>query len=137
MPVDRKRVSQGNACHLAILVLACLAFSAAGRADYLAGPTVPVSGPSPFASCTADAYLADTINADSEVEPSLAVDPLDRGHLAAAWQQDRVVDGSARGHVVGVSFDAGATWQPVVVPGLTPCSGGSFDYATEDRKSVV
>jgi hypothetical protein len=100
-------------------------------AGYVQGPTVAVSGPSPFESCTADADLGGVINLHSEVEPWIAIDPLDPRHLVAAWQQDRRVAGSARGHVLGVSFDAGATWESVVVPGLTRCSGGTYDYTTD------
>jgi hypothetical protein len=33
--------------------------------------------------------------------------------------------------VAGVSFDGGTTWQTVVVPGLTDCSGGSFERASD------
>jgi hypothetical protein len=42
------------------------------------------------------------------------------------WPQDRF-----RGIVAGVSADRGRTWRRVVVPGLTRCTGGTFDYADD------
>jgi hypothetical protein len=47
------------------------------------------------------------------------------------WQQDRWSNGGARGLSVGVSLDGGTTWQPVVIPGLTRCSGGIFQRASD------
>jgi len=60
----------------------------------------------------------------AEVEPYLAVNPLDSNHLIGVWQQDRWSNGSARGLATGVSFDGGATWTRVSVP-FSECSGGN------------
>jgi len=128
---DRDRSVGSRGFQVAALSFGCMSGAAGAWAIYVPGPAVMVSGPSPFESCTADAHISTPINLHSEVEPWIAVDPLDPDHLVAAWQQDRRVEGSARGHLVGVSLDAGATWQSVVVPGLTPCSGGSYDYVTD------
>jgi hypothetical protein len=49
----------------------------------------------------------------------------------AFWQQDRWSNGGARGLVAGVSTDGGANWSTVVVPGLTDCSDGTFQRATD------
>src|SRR6187399_43642 len=74
-------------------------------------PLVEVSGPSPFLGHPIEANdPAFSIN--SEVQPSLAVDPNDPNHLVGAWIQD-----FARGIVAAVSFDAGNTWQTAAVPG--------------------
>jgi hypothetical protein len=61
---------------------------------------------------------------NAEVEPSLAVDPLDANHYVAAWQQDRWSNGSSRGILTAATFDGGATWTYVQVP-FSECSGGN------------
>ncbi len=83
------------------------------------GPLVQVSGPSPFASCTSvDATLPNT-----EYEPYVGVNPTNPSSIVGIWTQDR----QERGAVVGRSSDGGASWQSVVVPGITKCSGGTDD----------
>ena len=92
-----------------------------GHACVDAVPARLMSGPSPFpASCGAGAGVA-YVNA--EVEPSLAANPSNPGHLVAMWQQDRWSNGSARGLVAAVSFDGGATWatRPMA---FSRCGGG-------------
>lgn len=95
------------------------------------GEAVLVSGASPFAECTADLDPDNTFFASSEVEPWLAVNPLDPDHLAAAWQQDRYLDGGCRGNVVSVSFDGGTTWQHSLLPELSLCTGGVWERASD------
>ena len=68
---------------------------------------------------------------NSEIEPWVEVNPTDPHNIVALWQQDRWSNGGARSNVAGVSFDSGATWETVVVPGLTDCSGGAFERATD------
>lgn len=63
---------------------------------------------------------------NAEAEPHIAADPRDANHLIGIWQQDRWSNGSARGLVTGVSFDAGATWTFRQVP-FSTCSGGNGD----------
>jgi hypothetical protein len=91
------------------------------------GAIVQVSGLSPFANNTADNVPGQPgINyLNSEVEPSLAVDPTNPNHLVAAWQQDRWSTTGARSLVDAVSFNGGNTWTaPIVVPGISLVSGG-------------
>jgi hypothetical protein len=84
-----------------------------------------VSGASPFANNTADSGQPGINYLNSEVEPSLAVDPTNANHLVAAWQQDRWSNTGARSLVVAVSFNGGNTWtNPIVVPGISLVSGG-------------
>ncbi|MEV6996222.1 sialidase family protein [Streptomyces sp. NPDC093982] len=80
-----------------------------------------LSADSPFADCAPGAL--DPGTADGAIEPQLAVDPHDPSRLAAAWPQDR-----QRGVVLAVSDDRGRSWTRTVVPGLTRCSGGTYDY---------
>ncbi len=68
---------------------------------------------------------------DSEVEPWVEVNPPNPDNIVAFWQQDRWSDGGARGNVAGVSFDGGATWQIVPVPGITDCTGGPWERASD------
>ena len=92
-------------------------------------PTPPVNSPtglvsiaSPFPGACGGTGGTAYINA--EVEPSLAIDPLDANHLVASWQQDRWSNGSARGILTAVTFDGGTTWSYVQVP-FSVCSGGN------------
>ncbi|MCM2327543.1 MAG: glycoside hydrolase [Lysobacter sp.] len=110
-----------------------------GHACIDAVPARLVSGPSPFpASCGAGSGVA-YVNA--EVEPSLAVNPSNPGHLVAIWQQDRWSNGSARGLVAAVSFDGGTTWatRPMAFSrcgGGNAANGGDFDRATDPWVSI-
>jgi hypothetical protein len=102
--------------------------TAPASADSLAkGPLVQVSGTSAFLGCTADAVAdqSGTVFLNSEVEPWIDVNPTDPDNIVGIWQQDRWSNGGARGLVTGVSFDAGTSWQQVVVPDVTLCSGGT------------
>jgi len=98
---------------------------------FVAGPPVTVSGLSPFAECSADFDLPLVFSPNSEVETWIAVNPTNPDHMAATWQQDRYSTGGCRGNVAGISFDGGASWEMVVIPGLSPCSGGTWDGASD------
>src|SRR5256712_6858799 len=115
-----------------------------GPMGILAGPfrtgvLVQVSGPSPFASCTAD-DVAGQIARDptgqrkvflnTEVEPWVDVNPTNLNNIVAIWQQDRWSDGGSRGLVAGVSLNGGVSWTSVVIPGISRCSGGSLPPET-------
>ncbi len=99
------------------------------------GPLVQISGPSPFAGCTEDQTPGNTENSinypDSEIEPWVDVNPTDHDNIIVGWQQDRWNDGGARGLVAGVSFDGGDNWTSVVIPGISLCSDGTFERATD------
>jgi len=101
--------------------------------DKTAGPLVQVSGTSPFLDCTADgiADQSGDVFLNSEVEPWIDVNPTDTDNLVGIWQQDRWSNGGARGLVAGVSHDGGASWQEVVIPGITLCSDGIYDRSTD------
>ena len=80
---------------------------------------------------------ADTVvYANSEVEPHLAVNPANPNHLVAAWQQDRLSDGGARGLATAVSVDGGATWSRPQPSPFTQCGGGSFARASDPWVAV-
>jgi hypothetical protein len=86
-----------------------------------APPAVTVttlSGASPYTHCDRGDK---SVQRGAEVEPTLAVSPVDPTRLVAAWQQDRRVAGGAVGVAAAASDDGGTTWQPVLLPGGAPC----------------
>lgn len=95
-----------------------------------APPVVPslagvrVSAVSPFAAGCDGAVATGTLYANAEVEPSVAVNPINPANVVAAWQQDRWSDGGAHGLVTAASFDTGRTWE-LATPGVSRCAGGS------------
>jgi hypothetical protein len=134
----------GRMRHLAWLLLACACSGGGGSSNTTAPPPPPppppgvnevaASGLSPFAAGCGD--LNGTVFINSEVEPHLAVNPLNPDNLIGVWQQDRWSNGSSRGVLTGVSFDGGATWARVPVPfshcaGGTALNGGDYERATD------
>src|ERR671924_2000077 len=121
------------AAGVAALVLA----STAAAGPYTLTSTVTASGPSPFTGCTADnvalqeSELGSTLFPNAEPEPRADVNPTNSSNIVGAYQQDRWSDGGARGLVASWSKDGGATWHPVVIPGVSKCSGGIFDRASD------
>jgi len=101
--------------------------SAALNAPADAGPgvtSVRVSGPTPFSGCPA--LPLDQQLPAGAVQPVVAVNPRDPANIVAVWQQDH-----DHGIVAGVSFDAGRSWRQVVIPGITSCTGGSYEYSDD------
>jgi hypothetical protein len=75
---------------------------------------------------------------NSEVEPWVDAYPGDLDGdgvlgdvVAGIWQQDRWSNGGSRDNRGAVSFDSGATWQPITFGGITECTGGPFDRDTD------
>jgi len=117
-------------------VVALVLASTASAGPYTLASTALASGPSPFTGCTAD-HAADQIAAgstlypNSEPEPRADVNPTNPANIVGAYQQDRWNDGGGRGLVASWSKNGGATWHPVVIPGITRCSNGDFDRASD------
>ena len=94
------------------------------------------SGPSPFvAGCDGETNPG-TAYINSEVEPWLAVNPLNPNRMVGIWQQDRWSNGSARGLVSATSLDGGQTWTRRALPfsrcgGGTAGNGGNYARATD------
>ena len=76
--------------------------------------------------------IGGTAYINSEVEPYLAVNPLDHDTMVGVWQQDRWSNGSSRSVMSGTSLDGGRTWTRRPIP-FSRCGGGTFinggDYA--------
>ena len=73
---------------------------------------------------------------NAEVEPSVAVNPLNPNNVVGSWQQDRWSSGGSQGIVVANSFDGGATWATRPLPfsrcaGGSASNGGDFDRASD------
>jgi hypothetical protein len=98
----------------------------AGSSSGLASLLTVVSGPSPVANCTAGNETG-TNFPNSEVEPYIAVNPVDPRNLIGAWQQDRWSDGGAHALVAGSSSDSGKTWSETLLP-LSECVPGGLPY---------
>ena len=130
---------------LAVLVVftgaLLLAFGVAGAqaSVYVASPPVTTSfgAVDPFVGCTADnvsgqeAAFGSTLYPAAEPEPRADINPIDTLNIAGAFHEDRWSDGGDRGLASSASHDGGKTWTQAVVPGITKCSGGQFDRASD------
>jgi len=94
------------------------------------------SGTSPFAADCEGVAQTGTNYTNAEVEPYLAINPLNGNQMVGLWQQDRWSNGSARGLMTGVSNDGGKTWsrQPTAFSrcgGGNAANGGDYMRATD------
>lgn len=110
----------------------------AAAVETIVRPAVAVSpGPSPLRNCTADdvpgqEQALDAVNYPStEIEPWLAINPVDRRNLIAGWQQDRWSDGGARALLSAYSADGGSSWTRVRLPRISKCDRGPWIRSTD------
>ncbi len=91
---------------------------------------VRVSGDSTFAAGCSTGNGIEYRNA--EVEPQVAINPIDPNNLIINWQQDRWSAGGASGVVAATTTDGGVTWSRAALP-ASRCGGGNAanggDYA--------
>ena len=108
---------------------------------------VPISGlsPNPDGGNPNDAAAVTRCNGapqtgvvyrNSESEPHLAVNPLDRNNLIAGWHQDRWSTGGAQSLGAAYSTDGGQSWTRVVIPftrcaGALPRASGDYERASD------
>jgi hypothetical protein len=89
----------------------------------------PLSGPSPFPSgCPGAVADAEKITG-GEIEPAITVNPANPANIVGVWQQD--FGFGARTDLIGASFDGGRRWMHATIPGLTVCTGGTADFASD------
>jgi hypothetical protein len=117
-------------------VAAGIVAAGASAGTFAVAPLTVVSGPSPFAGCTAGAAPGSVLYPNAEEEPWVDVNPTNPNNLIAAWQQDRWSDGGAHGLVTAVSHNGGASWTETfphfsTCAGGTPANGGDFDRASD------
>jgi BNR repeat protein len=113
-----------------VLLASVLAPAVAGARPYAVTNLRAISGPSPFAAGCPGAGLDETRIAGAEIEPAITVNPAHSRNIVATWQQD-LGRGAARTDLIGTSRDGGRTWKRVKIPGLSRCTGGSADVATD------
>jgi hypothetical protein len=98
---------------------------------YTIGPTVPASGPSPFAGCTVGTFFPTSVNyPNTEVEPFVAVNPTNPNNIIGVYQQDRWNDGGAHGLVASRSTNGGLSWAENFAA-FSACAGGTGPNAYE------
>ena len=95
-----------------------------------AAPTVTERAASGLSMFSATCGNPATAAISAEVEPHIAVNPLNPNNLVGSWQQDRHSNGAARGVVSGASLDGGATWTLRTIP-VSLCTGGPLDRGTD------
>ena len=104
---------------------------AAAGEDHGGGDRVRVlSGVSPFAAGCPGRPGEESAITGAEVEPAVTVDPNDPRRIVATWQQD-IGSPAARSDLVASSHDGGRTWRTSTIPGLTACTGGGGDLASD------
>lgn len=89
-----------------------------------------VSGPSPFAAGCPGAAFDATMITGQELEPSITVNPANSRNIVGTWKQDVGPD-STRTDLIGSSLDGGRTWTRSTIPGLSRCTGGTADGASD------
>ena len=79
------------------------------------------------------ADAADYVQPDTEIEPSLAVNPANPDNVVIGYQEGRIDSGGDATNGYATTFDGGKTWQYGELPGLTnfPGQGGVFDRASD------
>ncbi len=117
----------------ALLIGIPVAVALAASTASWAAPTL-VSGPSPFANCAIGG--PGTIYVNAEVEPWLAVNPLNPSNLIGVWQQDRWSNGGAHGLVAASSFDGGTTWKQTNLPFSACANGLGYERASDPWVSI-
>jgi hypothetical protein len=68
---------------------------------------------------------------DTEIEPSIAVNPADPLNAVAVFQEDRVDNGGDADNGFAATFDGGRSWIHGYLPGMTRATGGTFDRASD------
>src|SRR4051794_2860656 len=68
---------------------------------------------------------------DTEIEPSIAVNPGNPNNAVAVFQEDRVDAGGDAGNGFTTTFDGGKSWTHGYLSGLTRDTGGTFDRASD------
>ena len=108
----------------AVAAAMCVFAAGAGAGTFTVAPLTLVSGPSPFAGCTAGNAPGSVLYPNAEEEPWVDVNPTNPNNLIAVWQQDRWSDGGAHGLVTAVSHNGGGSWTRTF-PHFSTCAGGT------------
>lgn len=98
---------------------------------------VQVSKATPFSDNCLALPQGSVLYASSEVEPHLTINPANPNHLVAAWQQDRLSDGGARGIVTAVSVDGGTSWSGHQAAPFSQCAGPGLARVSDPWVSMA
>jgi hypothetical protein len=77
--------------------------------------------------------IQDYIQPDTQIEPSIAVNPANPKNAVAVYQEGRIADGGDATNGFATTFDGGKTWTYGELPGLTtyPGQGGVMERASD------
>lgn len=92
------------------------------------------SGPTLVAAGCDGGRTSGTVFVNAEVEPFVAVSPLNPDLLVGTWQQDRASNGGARALATAVSMDGGRSWQRALQP-LSRCGGAVAGSAGDHERA--
>ena len=113
----------------ALLVSALLPV-VAGAGPYKVKNLKAISGPSPFPAGCPGGFRDETKIPGHELETAITVNPANPRNIIATWKQD-VGPFNGRDDLVASSLDGGKTWTRSTIPGLTVCTGGTADTASD------
>jgi hypothetical protein len=121
----------------ALLVSALLA-AAASAGPYKVKDLQAISaGPSLFPAGCPGAFHDSEKPTGLETEPAITANPANPRNVVATWKQDVSPAFNARDDLVASSLDGGKTWQRTTIPGLTRCTGGTSDTASDPWVSAA
>jgi len=77
--------------------------------------------------------IQDYVQPDTQIEPSVAVNPANPKNVVVAYQEGRIADGGDATNGFATTFDGGQTWTYGELPGLTtyPGQGGLMERASD------
>src|SRR5881227_2944182 len=77
--------------------------------------------------------IQDYVQPDTEIEPSIAVNPANAKNVVTVYQEGRIADGGDATNGFATSTDGGKSWRTGELPGLTtyPGQGGVFERASD------
>ena len=132
LATNRSGIALGSAMLIALATMtAAAATGPPGGTPYRVRNLTAASGPSPFAAGCPGGFHDELKTTGLVVEPAIAVNPNNPRNLIASWKQDISPVYNARDDLVASSLDGGKTWRRTTVPGLTRCTGGSSDTASD------
>src|SRR5437870_3548507 len=120
-----------------LLVLAAIGSATAGRGASTSPKLVSdvKTGSDKLGSMTAAVpdSIQDYVQPDTQIEPSIAVNPANPKNVVTVYQEGRIADGGDATNGFTTSTDAGKTWRTGELPGLTtyPGQGGVFERASD------
>ena len=124
------RVRSFLAVGSALLVSALLAAAASAGPYKVKNLQAISAGPSLFPAGCPGGFRDETKIPGHELETAITVNPANPRNIIATWKQD-VGPFNSRDDLVASSLDGGKTWQRSTIPGLTACTGGTADTASD------